>query len=230
MGMGDQTSYVLVFAIDHAETVLSHLASSLNSAELSIEDPSADQIATIAYGGNSYQLPIYAISKRVFSDEDETGFRPEKALNAKLRPKAKAIKFNSGVWCKPTSILDDDVSDRTASKGKKTFHLAYMEFELDMGAKYVRLKMNIWGDQYWGGLEKDPAFAKLVKPLKELCEIFVIEDDMGGGCLKPKMKAAIKEQFGEHYQDHDYFQGYGPDKYAKAILEYKPDDDDDDDD
>lgn len=228
--MDDQTSYVLVFSVDHTATLLSHLASSLSPVEYTIDHADADRVATIEYGGNSYELPIFAISKRHFSGEDEQGFRPEKALNAKLKPKAAAIKLNSGVWCKPTSVLDEDQSDRTASKGKKTFRLAYIEIELDLGSKYVRLRLNIWGGQYWGGLEKDPAFAKLFKPLKELCEIWIIEDEMGGGCLKPKMKAAIKEQFSEYFQDHEYFEGYGPDKYAKTILEYKPSEDDEDDD
>jgi hypothetical protein len=223
VGFEDTTTYVYVFQADKATTLLSHLATSLAANEYTIEDTQSDRMATIECEGNTYELPIYAVSKRRYSgDEDAKGFRPVKDLKAVFTPKSPAIKFNSGVWCKPDSLLDEDQSDRHASKGKKVLHLTHFIIALDMGAKYIRLKIAIWGDQYWGGVQKDPSFAKLIKPLKDLCEVWIMESDVGPDCIKPKMKASARELFDEYYQENDYFEKASPDNYAKAILEFKP--------
>ncbi len=226
MGFEDKTTYVYAFTADKTPTLLSHLVSSLAAHDYSIEDAEADRTATIEHEGTSYTLPIYAISKRFYSgDDDAQGYRSEKDLKFELKPKAPTIKFNSGVWCKPDSLLDEDRADRHATKGKKNFHLTHFVVKLDVASRYVRLKIDIWGDQYWGGVQKDPSFAKLTKPLKELCEIMILETDIGPDCVKPKMKSAARAQFEEYYQDNDYFEKTNPDQYSKAILEFQPEED-----
>ena len=221
MGHGDETNYIYLFKASSTPTLLNQLVSSLDHSEYKIDDAEVDRTATIEFDHVAYQLPIYAISNIRFSvGDDVEGFRPVKDIKAKLKPKGAAVKFDSGVWCKPDNILDE--AERTAHKGKKQLLLTHVEIELALGSKYAKLKLSVWGGAYWGGTESDPSFAKLVKPLKAMCDVWVIEDEFGVYCKKPKMKEEVQEQFGEYYQENDYFKDEGPDGFAKAILEFEP--------
>ncbi len=88
MGFEDKTTYVYAFTADKTPTLLSHLVSSLAAHDYSIEDAEADRTATIEHEGTSYTLPIYAISKRFYSgDDDAQGYRSEKDLKFELKPR-----------------------------------------------------------------------------------------------------------------------------------------------
>lgn len=224
MGHGDETNYLYVFKSETLSTVLEHLAASLENSGYNIDNAEVDRAATIDFQGKQYVFPIYAIHNNHFSENDGDSFRPEKDLRATLKPGGDPILFDSGVWCKPDNILDEDQAERTASKGKKSFRLTHFEVQMDLGAQYARLKLRIWGGMYWGGTESDPSFSKLVKPLKTMCDVWIIEDETGAYCNKPKMNEEMQEQFGEYYQENDYFEDEDVDRFAKAVLEYEPED------
>ncbi len=223
MGYGDETNYIYLFKASSSRTLLNHLVSSLDHSEYKIDNAEVDRKATIDFESVAFQLPIYPISNNHFSGVD--GFRPEKDIKLKLKPKGRAIKFDSGVWCKPDNILDEDQAERTAIIGRKPFRLTHIEIEIALGIKNVQLKLSIWGGVYWGGTESDPSFTKLVKPLKAMCDIWIVEDETGVYCNKPKMKEYVKEQFGEYYQENDNFEDQRPDGFATAFLEFESEDD-----
>ncbi len=205
MGHGDETNYVYLFKSSALPSVLEHLVASLDNSGYKIDHADVDRTATINFDGNQYSLPIYAISNNHFSSGDAAGFRSESDLQETLTAGGEPICFDSGVWCKPENILDEDEAERTASKGKKTFRLTHIEIQLDVAAKYARLRLSIWGGMYWGGTESDPSFAKLVKPLNKLSEAWIVEDETGSCCNKPKLDDAKQERFCECYQDNDCF-------------------------
>ncbi len=97
MGHGDETTYVYAIPIGNAPKMLEHLVESLNAAQYKVEKTELDRTATLEFGGATYPLPIYAISNNHFSSGQREGFRPEKDVHAKLKPKA-AVAFDSGVW------------------------------------------------------------------------------------------------------------------------------------
>lgn len=223
MGHGDETNYIYLLKASEVPSVLAHLASSLDPSEYTIDDADVDRIATIEFEGQEYQLPIYAISNNHFSDGEGDGFRPESDFHVTLEPEGDSIAFDSGVWCKPDNILDEDQAERTAKKGKKPVRLTHIGVELSLGNEYMRVKLSVWGGAYWGGTESDPSFVKLVKPLKSMGDIWIVEDETGAYCYKPKMSDDAQEQFGEFYQENDYFEDEGPDTVAAAILGFEPD-------
>lgn len=223
MGHGDETNYIYLLKASQVPSVLAHLTSSLDSSEYTIDDAEVDRIATVKFEGQDYLLPIYAISNNHFSDGDSVGFRPESDIQVTLDPEGESIAFDSGVWCKPENILDEDQAERTAKKGKKPVRLTHIAVELSLGSEYMRVKLSIWGGAYWGGTESDRSFAKVVKPLKSMCDIWIVEDETGAYCNKPKMSDDAQEQFGEFYQENDYFEDQGPDAVATAINEFEPD-------
>jgi hypothetical protein len=222
MGHGDETNYVYLIQTKSMPTLLAHMASSLDHSDYKIDNADVDRKAAVEFEGVQYEIPIYAISNNHFSGKD--GFRQEKDIRAVLKTNGPAIKFDSGVWCKPDNILDEDQAERTASKGKKDFRLTHIEFELALGAEFARLTLSVWGGVYWGGTESDPSFAKLTKPLKSMCAVWIVQDETGAYCNKPKMNEETQEQFGEFFQENDYFEDAEPDAFAEAVLEFKLED------
>jgi hypothetical protein len=220
MGHGDETNYVYLIQASSVPALLEHLAGSLDHSDYKIDNSDVDRKATIGFAGLTYELPIFAISNNHFSGKD--GFRQEKDIKATLKPNGPAIKFDSGVWCKPDNILDEDQAERTASKGKKTFRLTHIEIELALGAEFARLTLSIWGGVYWGGTESDPSFVKLTKPLEAMSNVWIVQDETGAYCNKPKMNEETQEQFAEFYQENDYFEDEEPDTFAEAVLEFRP--------
>lgn len=236
MGHGDETEFIYIFESEKVSSLLEHLTSSLDHSEYQIDNAEIDRSAFIDFQDKTFELPIYAISMNHFSshddgeddscdDKESNAFRPEKDLRKALKPKGKRIEFESGVWCNPKSLLDEDQAERTARIGRKRFRLTHIRIQLELGAKYAKLTLNIWGGVYWGGVHSDPSFKKLTKTLENLSEAWVFKDQFITARQKPPLQDE-EEQFAGYCYEND-IDDETVDTYARAVLEFEPSEEED---
>lgn len=198
VGIGDEDDFVFYIPVAVLSEALAHLASSLENSEFTIQNCERDRVATYYLGDLTFQIPIYAKTKRFFSRGTVEGFTVETDQEIRLVPFVDLETVTSGIWCRQSNI--DMPSERYAIRGGRDFELCQTEVKISLASSFARVVLCIWGGQHSGDLEKDENFRKVIGPLKAMSTFCVFEGSYGLVSIKPPL-GEVSSDAGEVYGD-----------------------------
>ena len=160
---------------------LMHLCAALNLSNVETTEIESKDTAVV-FEDERYILPCYGDIRRRGKVIPNT-----EAYILKENDGPPSLVFPCGLWLSDGSVCDYPTTTPKGIRCNERVELLQFDIWFEIASEYARIRIDVWGGQWWGYLEDDPEIKEFENPLKELSEIYkFFYDKTGTHIVKPE--------------------------------------------